>query len=258
MKNVALKSLDPLTEPCVTWLGLLGACVHVSVLVALCLGLVLSRALLARPPALRFWRWTRPIFDGTLRSRVNGRLTNALFTALLLVGHNICGQPAQIILFRHAEKPADAASVHLSGQGEERARDLVSLLGRNSALTSNAPVAALYATRITKHDHSHRTGETLGPLSQDLRLPVNTAFDSDNFILLATFVLKNPAYRGKTVIICWTHHDIAQLAAALGVRPEPPAWKNKTFDRLWLIAYASGEAKLRDLAQHLLSNDSVR
>src|SRR5262245_7969051 len=106
------------------------------------------------------------------------KILAALFAASLL---RASAQPARGILLRHAEKPEETGSVHLSPRGEERARALVSLLGRNSLLTSNAPVAALYATHVTKNDRSHRTGETLAPLSKDLALPVDTMFDSENF-----------------------------------------------------------------------------
>ena len=123
---------------------------------------------------------------------------------------------------------------------------------------ANAPVAALYATRVTKHNHSQRTGETLAPLSKDLSLPVNTTYDSDNYLLAATSVMNNPAYCGKTVIVCWTHHDIAQLAGAFGVRPQPEHWKEKTFDRLWTITYRNGHAELRDVPQRLLKGDAKR
>ena len=182
----------------------------------------------------------------------------ALISCLLLSALVAGAQPAQIILLRHAEKPDDPSSVHLSPRGEERARALVSLLGRNSPFTSNAPVAALYGTRVTKHDHSRRTGETLAPLSEDLGLAVNTSFDSDNYSLLTTSVLNNRAFRGKTVIVCWTHHDIAQLGAALGARPQPPPWKEKTFDRLWIISFAQGRVEWRDVPQRLLKGDAKK
>ena len=85
----------------------------------------------------------------------------ALLAFLLFITLHAFGQSAQIILFRHAENPDDPAALHLSPRGEERASALVSLLGRKSLLTSNAPIAALYATRVTGHGHSLRTGETL-------------------------------------------------------------------------------------------------
>ena len=179
-------------------------------------------------------------------------LAFCLFLSALASG----APPAQIILLRHGEKPDDADAEHLSARGKERALALVSLLGRGAPLTHNAPVAALYATRITKHNRSQRTGETLAPLSKDLALPVNMAYDSDNYSLLVRSVLNNPAYSGKTVIVCWTHHDIAQLAAAFGVRPGPDHWKEKTFDRLWIITYREGRVELRDAPQRLLKGDA--
>ena len=181
-----------------------------------------------------------------------------LLAVLLLTALAAFSQPAQIILLRHAEKPDDPAAVNLSPRGEGRARALVSLLGTNSPLTSNAPVAALYATRVTKHGHSHRTGETLAPLARELGLPVQTPYETELYSLLARDILSNRAYQGKTVVICWTHHDIAGLAAALGVRPKPPPWKEKTFDRLWLVRPSARTAEFQDLPQRLLKGDSKR
>ncbi len=182
----------------------------------------------------------------------------ALLAFLLFSALGALGQPPQIILFRHAEKPDDPAAVHLSPRGEERARALVSLLGRSSTLTSNAPIAALYATRVTKHDHSQRTGETLAPLAQELGLPVQAPYETEFCSLLARDILANADYRGKTVVICWTHHNIADLAASLGVKPKPAQWKDKTFDRLWIIKPTARSAELQDLPQRLLGSDSKR
>ncbi len=179
-----------------------------------------------------------------------------LLVFLLFSSLNLFGQPAQIILFRHAEKPDDPAALHLAPRGEERARALVSLLGKNSPLTSNAPIAALYATRVTGHGHSQRTGETLAPLAKELRLPVQTPYPNEMYSLLARDILANAAYRGKTVVICWTHHDIADLAGALGVKPKPARWKEKTFDRLWLMKPGARDAEFHDLPQRLLKGDS--
>jgi hypothetical protein len=182
-----------------------------------------------------------------------------LFLAsLLLAALELGAQPAQIILLRHAEKPDDKAEVHLSSRGRERAQALVALLGRHSPFTTNTPVAALYATRVTRHDRSQRTGETLAPLGQDLGLPVNTAFGSGEYASLAQSILRNATYRRQTVIICWTHDEIGKLAEALGVKPGPPRWKDKVFDRLWVIRLENGGATLRDVPQRLLAGDPTR
>lgn len=181
-----------------------------------------------------------------------------LIAVLLLGSLNLFSQPAQIILLRHGEKPDDPVALHLSPRGEERARALVSLLGRNSSLTSNAPVAALFATRVTGHGHSQRTGETLIPLAKDLGLPVLTPHPNERYALLARDILGNRAYLGKTVVICWTHHEMADLAGALGVTPKPGPWKDKTYDRLWLIKPRAGAAEFRDVPQRLLHGDAQR
>jgi hypothetical protein len=182
----------------------------------------------------------------------------AAFAIILFGALTAFGQPAQVILLRHGEKPPSAEAADLSPRGRDRAQALVSLLGHASSIASNAPVAALYATRVTRRDRSHRTGETLEPLAKDLNLPIHTPFGSDDYARLAASVLNEPAHRDKTVIVCWTHHDLAQLAGAFGVKPRPPAWKDSVFDRLWRITFSSGNAQLIDLPQHLLKGDSTR
>ena len=175
---------------------------------------------------------------------------------LLLSVATACCQPAQIILLRHGEKPSDDGLLHLSPRGEERAQALAKFLSEPNHLMSNAPIAALYATRVSRNSHSQRTGETLAPLGRQIGLPVNTAYASDWYALLAQSVLGNSAYRGKTVIICWTHHELADLAAALGVDPKPAPWKDKAFDRLWLIKPGASPVVFRELSPHLLKGDS--
>jgi hypothetical protein len=182
----------------------------------------------------------------------------AILACLLLCALTAGAQPAQIIILRHGEKPDDPAAVHLSPRGRERAAALVSLLGRNSRFTSNAPVAALFATRVTRHDRGERTGETLAAVGRDLGLPIDRTYDSDSGALLAASVLRNPAYRGKTVIVCWTHHRLAGLAGAFGVSPPPGPWKDQTFDRLWILRLHDGRVEWSDVPQRLLPGDSKR
>ncbi len=179
-----------------------------------------------------------------------------LCACLVVATRESAAQPAQIILLRHAEKPADEGDLGLSPRGEDRARALVGLLGRGSVYTTNAPVAALYATRVTKRNRSQRTGETLAPLATDLALPVNTQFSSGDYAALASSLLSNPAYRGRTVIICWTHSELARLALALGVKPRPVPWKDKVFDRLWIVRLTDAGVALRDVPEDLLPGDA--
>jgi hypothetical protein len=77
-----------------------------------------------------------------------------------------------------------------------------------------------------------------------LKLPVQTPFYGKEYAALAHLILADPVYAGKTVLICWNHEEIPQLAAALGVTPEPPKWKESVYDQVYLISYHDGTAAL--------------
>ncbi len=170
----------------------------------------------------------------------------ALFAQL-----QVASRPAQVILIRHAEKPADAANPHLSRAGRERAAQLVAFLTTDPAMTKFGPPVAVFATQTTKHDDGQRTQETIAPTARAMKLEVQTPFLGKDYAALAKLILTTPAYAGKTVLICWNHEVIPELAAALGVTPQPPPWKKRVFDRVFLISYRNGKATLTDLPERL-------
>jgi len=112
-------------------------------------------------------------------------------------------QPAQIILLRHAEKPADPEDPHLSPAGVKRAERLVSFIMTDPVMSRFGSPVAVFATQSTKHGNGQRTQETVAPLARALKLPVQTPFLSKDYSALAKRILANPAYAGKTVLICW-------------------------------------------------------
>jgi len=173
-----------------------------------------------------------------------------LILALLGVVSSGVPQPAQIILFRHGEKPADPNAADLSPEGRHRARELVPFITTEPAFTKYGSPAALYATQRTKHGHSARTQETLAPLSRELHLPIQTPCAAEQYQRLASAILANSKYQGKTVVICWVHDYIRELAYALGVRPELPRWKGEDYDTVYVISYEGGKASLRVLRQN--------
>jgi hypothetical protein len=159
-------------------------------------------------------------------------------------GQSSVPRPAQIILIRHADKPPDPNDPHLSPAGVKRARQLVSFMSTDPAMTKFGAPVAVFATRTTKDDNGQRTQETVEPLAKSLRLPVQTPYLGKDFAALAKMILANSAYAGKTVLVCWNHEEIPQLAAALGVTPEPPKWKASVFDQVYVISYFNGKAGL--------------
>ena len=158
-------------------------------------------------------------------------------------------RPAQIILIRHAEKPADPGDPHLSRAGVKRAERLVSFITTEPAMTRFGLPVAVFATHATKHDNGLRTQETVAPLARALKVPVQTPYLGKDYTALAKLILGNPAYAGKNVLICWNHDEIPQLATALGVTPEPPKWNNSVFDIVYVISYHDGKAVLQQVTQ---------
>jgi hypothetical protein len=174
-----------------------------------------------------------------------------MFSALLcfslastVLGQSPATRPAQIILIRHAEEPRDKLNPHLSNSGIERADRLVSFISTDTLLTRFGLPVAVFATRTTKDGYGQRTQETVAPLAQHLHLPVQTPFLSRQYAALAGLILRTPGYAGKTVLVCWTHSSLPQLAGALGVKPRPHNWKDTVYDQGYVITYAGKKAKL--------------
>jgi hypothetical protein len=155
--------------------------------------------------------------------------------------------PAHIILIRHAEKPADSEDPHLSKAGVKRAQALVSFITRDPQMTSLGRPVAVFATQTTKDDNGQRTQETVAPLATALGLSVQTPYHGKDYADLAKLILSTAAYAGKTVVVCWNHEAIPELAAALGVTPMPPKWRGSVFDSVYVISYKKGRAMLTTL-----------
>jgi hypothetical protein len=167
------------------------------------------------------------------------------------------GQPAQVILIRHAEKPPEGHDLSL--QGRERAAALAPFfLEAPEVLTYKAP-AAIYAQAVNQEARSRRPIETVTPLAKALKLDLITRYGHSDYPRMAKDILANPDYKGKMVLICWEHKVIPDMARELGVKDAPAKWPGEAFDRLWVITYkADGPPTFRDLPQRLLFGDSSK
>jgi hypothetical protein len=178
-------------------------------------------------------------------------LRNSCVALLVLFAHSARARPAEIILLRHAEKPADTRIPDLSPRGAERAQALARLL----AVWPDGHPVAIFAARPTAHAPSRRSIETIEPTARELHLPVQTTYSATQLAQLASELTINHAYDDRLVVVCWVHDELPALAQALGVK-KAPVWNGKTFDRLWCIQYANGKATLKNLPQRLLPGDS--
>lgn len=167
--------------------------------------------------------------------------------------------PRTILIIRHGEKPPEGdESVHLSKQGEQRAAALHEMFEKSEKHPKPFPVPDdVFATAATKH--SKRPIETVKLLVDLLRLPFNKEYADDDFKKVAKDIFHSKKYEGKTILICWHHGKIPELARALKVADAPGKWKDEVFDRVWQITYdATGKATFSDLPEHVLASDSSK
>jgi hypothetical protein len=166
----------------------------------------------------------------------------------------IFSTPACVVVIRHGEKPKDRDAKHLSLAGEERARRLVDFLKNNSELARIGAPQFLIATHTTEDGGGLRTRETLVPLADALKVPVETPYESDHPKRLASMLLSEKMYDGKTVLICWTHERIPALIKALGIDPAPPEMGDDIYDLIYVIKYGEDKgATLQILHQDMPS-----
>jgi len=162
--------------------------------------------------------------------------------------------PATILLIRHAEKLTDGR-IDLSPAGFARAKDLPQIFVGPRATFPRPDV--LFATHASKK--SNRPFETIEPLSHALNLPVNTDFMDDDYAGLARLLLSG-RYAGKVVLVSWHHGKLPELAAALGIDPQPARWPDTQFDRVWRLDWKPDAAGIKptltDLPQDLMPGDS--
>lgn len=144
--------------------------------------------------------------------------------------------PQTILVIRHAEKPAADADPDLSPEGKKRADALPDLFARSASRPDPFPTPDfIFATAASKH--SNRPVETVTPLAKKLNLAINSTFADDDYPRLVKELYSNPKYAGKTVLICWHHGTIPELATALGTTDVPKKWDGHVFNRVWVVTY---------------------
>ncbi|MBP3955769.1 histidine phosphatase family protein [Gemmata sp. G18] len=165
--------------------------------------------------------------------------------------------PARVIIIRHAEKPDDENARDLSATGKRRAEALAELFQKSDTRPDPLPTPDfIFATKASKR--SDRPVETVAPLAKKLKLDIDSRYANDDYAKLATEMLSNPKYEGKTVLICWHHGNIPELAGSLKVGDVPDKWKDSVFDRAWVVTYEGGKGRLTKRPQTLLPGDAEK
>lgn len=163
--------------------------------------------------------------------------------------------PAKIIIIRHAEK--SPSTNELSLKGRERAAALVPYFLETPDLITFGTPFAIYASVPPKPDFFRRAIETVQPLADNLKITIRSTFESNDFKRMAEEIKTNPAYNGKTILICWENNFIPELTRAFGALQTPATWVESVYDRTWVITFQpSGKTKFQNIPQRLLYGDS--
>jgi broad specificity phosphatase PhoE len=161
-------------------------------------------------------------------------------------------EPRKVLIIRHAEKPEDD-SIHLSPEGQKRAEALPQLFMKSADRPDPLPRPDfIFATKVSKH--SNRPVETVTPLAKALNLDIDARFEDDDYAQLATELLTKQRYAGKTVLVCWHHEKIPNLARKLKAE-DVLDWRDEVFDRVWVITYKDGMGELKKYHQRLMPTD---
>jgi len=143
------------------------------------------------------------------------------------------------LLIRHAEKPDYGPG--LTPRGEKHAQAYVRFFKNFHVGPRLLKIDALFAA--ADKDNSERPRLTLVPLSADLGLPIQVEYGEKQIDKLAKHLLSKAD--GKTVVICWRHGSILELADALGatarvLRPRtkwPLDWPDNEYRWVLQIVY---------------------
>jgi phosphohistidine phosphatase SixA len=159
--------------------------------------------------------------------------------------------PTTIYIIRHGERPESKDDPNLTPKGYQRA----------DALAHDFPPQFftpdfIWATAPSKH--SNRPLETVTPLARALHEKILDEYADADFAKLAHDLLTEPQYSGKTILICWHHGEIPNLAKALGAKDVPDKWKAEDFDRVWVLTFTDGQVQFKNLPEKALPGDSEK
>jgi broad specificity phosphatase PhoE len=154
------------------------------------------------------------------------------------------GGPSRILLMRHAEKTGDPDDINLSGAGEKRAERLASFIPE----TFGKPDFIFAAERSKR---SIRSIETVEPLAAATGLKVQHDVEDRDFEDLISEIFSNPDYRGKTIVICWHHKKLPDIASLLGAPSGsyPDPWPEDLFNLILDFKYDAHSDRPPDVAK---------
>ncbi len=152
--------------------------------------------------------------------------------SFMLSTFGLVAMPNQVILLRHAEKPAEGDT--LSPLGFARARALVTYFSQPTMPFQMQTPIAIYAQRSSNSHGSTRPVQTVAPLANYWQIPLYTSFSANKSQELVDEISKN--YSSGLVVICWSHDNLKTIATKFGVK-NVPDWSDTAYDWVWVINF---------------------
>ena len=129
--------------------------------------------------------------------------------------------------------------------GQSRAGTLATYLTEYDLNNTNVSLfdfglpAVIFATRaVLVSDDTVRCIQTVIPTALKLQLPVHSPFATLQEHQLAQFILNDPRYNGKNVLICWHHTRIATLINELGYLASSSIYPYPNrYDWVWQLTF---------------------
>lgn len=170
----------------------------------------------------------------------------------MLASSQVVATPKNVIIIRHAEKiPGEN---HLDLKGFERAAALAYYFSGNP-IYNNPPITHIFAAGLQSADSSLRPIQTCTPIANHYKLPIVIDFTEKDNQGIAKEILTNSLYDQKTVLICWSHGEIASLVKALG-GDDPGWWGPNIFDQVYFMTFQQkSKPKLQKILQKLMYGD---
>jgi phosphohistidine phosphatase SixA len=179
----------------------------------------------------------------------------------------------KIMLIRHGEKhtsgshdrgiTADGhhARHELTVRGWQRAGALVCHFAPPAGAPKDSPIQAprsIFASDATKDSPSKRAMHTVGPLADQLGIPVNHDYVEDEEDALVAAILAAPS----PVLVVWHHSNLPAIAKKItgGHLECPAAWPDDRFDVTWILDCSgdhAGSWTFTKVAQCLLPGDRL-
>ena len=163
---------------------------------------------------------------------------------------------ATILIIRHAEAPpkppvlkrkppAGTFNADLMPLGQARANAYAAYFDDWFSVDGKSPVQINRLFAADESPMSRRPILTLEPLSHQLNLYIDHRFKDTDYAGLAKELQTNPEYAGDTILICWHHGHLIDLAEALGMPAKPPwkKWPGDVYGYLAQLVYdGNGQA----------------